>query len=134
MTLTSYHTSETHDILGLIDTEKEHKGALIELQRMCETTGHMEEELPEMVTKVEAEIVHGLASMAIDVDESDCFYKRYAVLEQSPPLPFEGMDDTLIRDKVNRTTNTIMEEEEISVSPSRKKWFAAMQEENIRTE
>lgn len=45
----------------------------------------------------------------------------HTVLEQSPPLLFEGMDDIFIHDKVDRDTNTTVEEEEISVSPSHKR-------------
>ncbi|KAF9241378.1 DENN domain-containing protein [Melanogaster broomeanus] len=55
----------------LADTEQAHKDAIIELERMRETMEHMEQERAEMVAEVEAQIERALASMAVDVDESD---------------------------------------------------------------
>ncbi|KAG2350349.1 hypothetical protein BDR05DRAFT_899202 [Suillus weaverae] len=55
----------------LHDTEVAHKEALVELDRMRETMERMEEERAEMVAEVEAQIERALASMAVDVDESD---------------------------------------------------------------
>lgn len=55
----------------LHDTEVAHKEALVELERMRETMERMEEERAEMVAEVEAQIERALASMAVDVDESD---------------------------------------------------------------
>ena len=56
---------------GLNDTEHAHKYALIELERMRETMERMEQERAEMVAEVEAQIERALASMAVDIDESD---------------------------------------------------------------
>lgn len=56
---------------GLNDTEHAHKDALIELERMRETMERMEQERAEMVAEVEAQIERALASMAVDIDESD---------------------------------------------------------------
>lgn len=170
--ITGCRTSEAHDILGLTDTEKAHKEALTELQRMRETMERMEEERAEMVAEVEAQIERALASMAVDVDESDYCEEmdsrpasrmsasaqstrgarsrrasdavknscgegtgsrlRSVGTESTLAESFEGMDDTLVHDKVDRDTTTITEEEEISVSPSRKKRFSATQEENVQ--
>ncbi|OJA18722.1 hypothetical protein AZE42_01245 [Rhizopogon vesiculosus] len=55
----------------LQDTERAHKEALVELERMRETMERMEEERAEMVAEVEAQIERALASMAVDVEESD---------------------------------------------------------------
>ncbi|KAG6381179.1 DENN domain-containing protein [Boletus reticuloceps] len=55
----------------LFETERAHKDALMELERMREAMDHMEQERAEMVAEVEAQIERALASMAIDVDESD---------------------------------------------------------------
>lgn len=56
---------------GLVDTERAHKDALVELERMRDTMERMEQERAEMVAEVEAQIERALASMAVDVDESD---------------------------------------------------------------
>ncbi|KAF8560362.1 hypothetical protein OG21DRAFT_1401805 [Imleria badia] len=55
----------------LVETERAHKDALVELERMRDTMEHMEQERAEMVAEVEAQIERALASMAVDVDESD---------------------------------------------------------------
>ncbi|KAH7883590.1 DENN domain-containing protein [Phlebopus sp. FC_14] len=55
----------------LTETEQAHKDALIELERMRETMERMEQERAEMVAEVEAQIERALASMAVDIDESD---------------------------------------------------------------
>lgn len=44
---------------------------MLELERMKETMDKMEQERAEMVAEVEAQIERALASMAVDVDESD---------------------------------------------------------------
>ncbi|KAL4069616.1 hypothetical protein V8B97DRAFT_597959 [Scleroderma yunnanense] len=156
----------------LTDTEKAHKEALIELQRMRETMDRMEEERAEMVAEVEAQIERALASMAVDVDESDYCEDlssrpgsrmsasarsasgarsrrasdavktnddegvgsrlRSVGTESTLAESFGGMDDTLVHSKTDRDTTTITEEEEISVSPSRKKRFSATQEEVVQ--
>ena len=56
---------------GLVETERAHKDALIELEGMRQTMERMEQERAEMVAEVEAQIERALASMAVDVDESD---------------------------------------------------------------
>lgn len=138
---------------------------------MRETMERMEEERAEMVAEVEAQIERALASMAVDVDESDYCEEmgsrpasrmsasaqstrdarsrrasdavknscegtgsrlRSVGTESTLAESFEGMDDTLVHDKVDRDTTTITEEEEISASPSRKKRFSATQEENVQ--
>ncbi|KAG1749981.1 DENN domain-containing protein [Suillus paluster] len=55
----------------LQDTERAHKEALVELEHMRETMERMEEERAEMVAEVEAQIERALASMAVDVEESE---------------------------------------------------------------
>lgn len=167
----THHTLATNNMLGLTETEVAHKDALIELQRMRETMERMEEERAEMVAEVEAQIERALASMAVDVDESDYCEEidsrpasrmsapqstrgarsrrasdavksncgegtttrlRSVGTESTLAESFEGMDDTLVHGKTDRDTTTITEEEEISVSPSRKKRFSATQEEIVQ--
>lgn len=158
--------------LGLVDTEGAHKEALIELHRMRETMERMEQERAEMVAEVEAQIERALASMAVDVDESDYGGEitsrpasrmsnsarsaggtrsrqpsdpmkttsdenggarlRSIGTESTLAESYGGMDDTLVHIKSDRETSTITEEEEISVSPARKKRFSATQEEIIQ--
>lgn len=55
----------------LRDTEAEHKKAMAELEEMRETMERMELERAEMVAEVEAQIERALASMAVDIDDSD---------------------------------------------------------------
>jgi hypothetical protein len=55
----------------LREKEKEQKDAQLELQRMRENMERMEIEREEMVREVEAQIERALASMAVDVDDSD---------------------------------------------------------------
>jgi len=57
--------------LELKETESAHREALIELQKMHETMETMEQERAEMVAEVEAQIEKALASMAVDIDDSD---------------------------------------------------------------
>jgi len=57
--------------LELRDTEAAHRGAVQELARMKETMEKMEEERAAMVAEVEAQIERALASMAVDLEESD---------------------------------------------------------------
>lgn len=53
------------------ETEAAHRGAVQELTRMKETMDKMEEERAAMVAEVEAQIERALASMAVDLEESD---------------------------------------------------------------
>jgi EEF1A N-terminal glycine/lysine methyltransferase len=55
----------------LKDTEAAHRDALVELQKMRDTMEIMEQERAEMVAEVEAQIEKALASMAVDIDDSD---------------------------------------------------------------
>jgi EEF1A N-terminal glycine/lysine methyltransferase len=55
----------------LYETESAHKAALEELEEMRETMERMELERAEMIAEVEAQIERALASMAVDVDESE---------------------------------------------------------------
>ncbi|KAL9716244.1 hypothetical protein Ac2012v2_000690 [Leucoagaricus gongylophorus] len=55
----------------LRETEAAHRGAVQELTRMKETMDKMEEERAAMVAEVEAQIERALASMAVDLEESD---------------------------------------------------------------
>ena len=55
----------------LYETEGAHKEALQELERMRETMERMEQERAEMIAEVEAQIERALASMAVDMDDSD---------------------------------------------------------------
>lgn len=48
-----------------------HKQALEELEQMRQTMERMEEERAEMIAEVEAQIERALASMAVEVDESE---------------------------------------------------------------
>ena len=52
-------------------TESAHREALVKLQKMHETMEFMEQERAEMVTEVKAQIKKALASMAVDIDDSD---------------------------------------------------------------
>ncbi|KAH9004017.1 hypothetical protein EDB86DRAFT_2886260 [Lactarius hatsudake] len=55
----------------LKETEVAHRDALVELQKMRDTMENMEQERAEMVAEVEAQIEKALASMAVDIDDSD---------------------------------------------------------------
>lgn len=154
------------------ETERAHKEALIELHRMREMMERMEQERAEMVAEVEAQIERALASMAVDVDESEYggeISSRPGSRMSAPARSVSGassrrasdavksgngdgggsrlrsvgtestlaesygdMDDTLVHNKTDRETNAIREEEEVSVSPTRKKRFSATQEEIVQ--
>ncbi|KAH7930967.1 hypothetical protein BV22DRAFT_1108857 [Leucogyrophana mollusca] len=142
----------------LKDTEHAHKEALVELQRMRDTMERMEEERAEMVAEVEAQIERALASMAVDVDVDESDYgaessrpasRLSAARSVSDPVhggsrlrsfatestlaeSYERGDDTLVAGKVERDTETIEEEEETAVSPTRKKRFSATQAEILQ--
>jgi len=62
---------QTSYLSELKETESAHREALVELQKMRKTMEFMEQERVEMVTKVEAQIEKALASMAMDIDDSD---------------------------------------------------------------
>ncbi|KAG6851061.1 hypothetical protein H0H93_002953 [Arthromyces matolae] len=69
VTLTAAEKSKLQNQLK--ETEFAHKEAVLELERMRETMERMEQERAEMVAEVEAQIERALASMAVDLDESD---------------------------------------------------------------
>ncbi|KAG5647987.1 hypothetical protein DXG03_007021 [Asterophora parasitica] len=69
VTLTAVEKSKLQNQLK--DTEHAHKEAILELERMRDTMEKMEQERAEMVAEVEAQIERALASMAVDIDESD---------------------------------------------------------------
>ncbi|KAG6890405.1 hypothetical protein C0995_008759 [Termitomyces sp. Mi166 len=69
VTLTAAEKSKLQNQLK--ETELAHKEAILELERMRETMEKMERERAEMVAEVEAQIERALASMAVDLDESD---------------------------------------------------------------
>ncbi|KAI0275070.1 hypothetical protein BC834DRAFT_815136 [Gloeopeniophorella convolvens] len=60
----------------LRETEVAHRDALVELQTMRETMETMEQERAEMVAEVESQIEKALASMAVDIDDSDDYDSR----------------------------------------------------------
>ena len=66
-----YHTRGLICLSELKETEAAHLDALIELQKMRDTMETMEQERAEMVAEVEAQIEKALASMAVDIDDSD---------------------------------------------------------------
>ena len=70
-TLTPTCSLQQIGVSELKETESAHREALVELQKMRETMEFMEQERAEMVTKVEAQIEKALASMAMDIDDSD---------------------------------------------------------------
>ncbi|KAF9015158.1 hypothetical protein BDQ17DRAFT_1418269 [Cyathus striatus] len=69
VTLTAVEKSKLQNQLK--DTEQAHQEAVLELQRMKQTMEKMEQERAEMIAEVEAQIERALASMAVDVDDSD---------------------------------------------------------------
>ncbi|KAH0838307.1 DENN domain-containing protein [Lanmaoa asiatica] len=157
----------------LVDTELAHKDALIELERMRDTMERMEQERAEMVAEVEAQIERALASMAVDVDESDyggelssrpgsrmstsarsasgtrsrrtsdavkngshesngSRLRSFGTESTLAEAYEQGMDDTLVASKSERETDTITEEQETQVSPTKKKRFSATQSEVVQ--
>lgn len=127
---------------------------MVELEKMKETMDKMEQERAEMVAEVEAQIERALASMAVDVDESDYGSSRPDSRLSSVSSPAsrtrkssdsgktrhmrsfgtestlaesfgDGPDDVLIG-KNDRETGTIEEdEEEETPSPNKRKRFSA---------
>ena len=55
----------------LKETESAHREALGELEKMRDTMDTMEQERADMVAEVEAQIEKALASMAVDIEDSD---------------------------------------------------------------
>jgi hypothetical protein len=128
---------------------------MLELSRMKETMDRMEEERAEMVAEVEAQIERALASMAVDIDESDYGGSRSSSRLSSASAPSrsrrasdaakahhlrsfgtestlaeaydEGDEESPQGNKSEMTTETIQEddEEDLPSTPSRKKRFSA---------
>ncbi|KAG5639246.1 hypothetical protein H0H81_005320 [Sphagnurus paluster] len=151
VTLTAVEKSKLQNQLR--DTEQAHREAMLELQQMRETMDKMEQERAEMVAEVEAQIERALASMAVDIDESDYGSSRpNSRMSSTSGLPRSrrssdatktrhtrsfGTESTLTESysetdgegtqhKHERETGTIPEaDEEPPMSPPKKKRFSA---------
>ena len=67
-----HEQSSFHFVLvELQDTETAHTEAMLELERMRTEMEKMEEERAQMIAEVEAQIEKALASMIVDLDDSD---------------------------------------------------------------
>ncbi|KAH9486937.1 DENN domain-containing protein [Psilocybe cubensis] len=151
VTLTAVEKTKLQNQLR--DTENAHKEAILELERMKETMDRMEQERAEMVAEVEAQIERALASMAVEMDDSDygssrpnsrlsnisgTRSRRASDAAKSRHLRSFGTESTLaesygieaveeeetIADKP-RGTETILEDDEEELSVSKKKRFSA---------
>ncbi|PPQ80823.1 hypothetical protein CVT25_001948 [Psilocybe cyanescens] len=137
----------------LKDTEKAHKEATLELERMKETMDRMEQERAEMVAEVEAQIERALASMAVEMDDSDygssrpnsrlsnisgSRSRRASDAAKSRHLRSFGTESTLaesygidameeeeIASEKPRETSTILEDDEEEPAIAKKKRFSA---------
>jgi nicotinamide N-methyltransferase len=139
----------------LKDTETAHKDAMSELEKMKETMDKMEQERADMVAEVEAQIERALASMAVEMEDSDygssrpdsrlssvsgsARSRRTSDATKTRPLRSFATESTLAESceeegggtspvgKTERETGTIEEDEEedATMSPSRKKRFSA---------
>lgn len=128
---------------------------MVELEKMKETMDKMEQERAEMVAEVEAQIERALASMAVDIDESDYSNSRPGSRLSSASGPSRSRrpsdaaktrqlrsfatestlaesygdsdTDASVPAKIERETGTIVEddEEEPNVPTTRKKRFSA---------
>lgn len=158
MSVTSVVFMEAHahslHATELSETEKAHKEALGELENMRHTMEKMEEERAEMIAEVEAQIERALASMAVDMDESDYDSRPSSRMSSrsapstlrrpsdSRPRPLrsfstestlaesyrvDSRDDTLVGGKGVResTVEEVDEEEEETVTATKKKRFSA---------
>ncbi len=159
MSVTSVTFLEAHAhsfrAIELSETEKAHKEALGELENMRHTMEKMEEERAEMIAEVEAQIERALASMAVDMDESDYDSRPSSRLSSrsapstlrrpsdSRPRPLrsfstestlaesyrvDSRDDTLVGGKGGireSTVEEVDEEEEETVTTTKKKRFSA---------
>lgn len=159
MSVTSVTFLEAHAhsfrAIELSETEKAHKEALGELENMRHTMEKMEDERAEMIAEVEAQIERALASMAVDMDESDYDSRPSSRLSSrsapstlrrpsdSRPRPLrsfstestlaesyrvDSRDDTLVGGKGGireSTVEEVDEEEEETVTTTKKKRFSA---------
>ncbi|GLB36150.1 putative protein with domain found in a variety of signalling proteins, always encircled by uDENN and dDENN [Lyophyllum shimeji] len=153
VTLTAVEKTKLQNQLK--DTEQAHKEAILELERMRETMEKMEQERAEMVAEVEAQIERALASMAVDIDDSDYASSRPSSRLSSTSAPSRsrrasdattrtrqlrsfGTDSTLAEsygdiDGEDSRANTSEREignipeddEESPMTPSKKKRFSA---------
>ncbi|KAF8807403.1 DENN domain-containing protein [Phlegmacium glaucopus] len=138
----------------LRDTENAHKEAMSELEKMKDTMDKMEQERAEMVAEVEAQIERALASMAVDIDDSDYGSSRphsrssnmsgprsrrpsdaaksrhlrsfgtESTLAESYGEEMEAVEESSTTDKLDRE-NAIIEEDDEEEIPSRRKRFSA---------
>ncbi|TCD71538.1 hypothetical protein EIP91_008919 [Steccherinum ochraceum] len=138
----------------LSETETAHRDALRELEQMKNTMEKMEEERAEMIAEVEQQIESALASMAVDMDGGDSEYgsrpssrmssrsapstlRRPSESRARPMRSFstestlaesysgESMELPVNKDVRSSTVEEVEEEEEVPVSPSKKKRFSA---------
>ncbi|KAF8898744.1 hypothetical protein BD779DRAFT_1607447 [Infundibulicybe gibba] len=152
VTLTAAEKSKLQNQLK--DTEVAHRDAMSELEKMKDTMEKMEQERAEMVAEVEAQIERALASMAVDIDDSDYGSSRPSSRLSSVSGPTRsrrasdatknrhmrsfGTESTLAETfsedgedpsitKIERENGTIEEadEEDATISVSKKKRFSA---------
>ena len=127
---------------------------MLELDRMKETMDKMEQERAEMVAEVEAQIERALASMAVDIDDSDYgssrphsrlsnmsgtrsrrpsdaaksrFHRSFgteSTLAESYGDEIETLEESSTADKLDRE-DVIIEEDEEEVTLTRRKRFSA---------
>ena len=128
---------------------------MLELERMKDTMDKMEQERAEMVAEVEAQIERALASMAVDIDDSDYGGSRPhsrlsnmsgsrsrrpsdaaksrhlrsfgtdSTLAESYGEEMEAMEESSAVDKLDRENAIIEEEEEDITLPIRKRFSAS---------
>ncbi|KDR84987.1 hypothetical protein GALMADRAFT_233519 [Galerina marginata CBS 339.88] len=150
VTLTAVEKTKLQNQLR--DTESAHKEAMLELEHMKETMDRMEQERAEMVAEVEAQIERALASMAVELDDSDygssrphsrlsnvsgSRSRRPSDAAKSRPLRSFATESTLAESygedmetvdeeaKLGRETGTIIEDDEDEPTVSKKKRFSA---------
>lgn len=106
-------------MLELRETETAHHDAVKELAQMKETMEKMEIERAEMVAEVEAQIERALASMAVDLEESDYTASRpQSRLSSTSGLRSRRSSDAGTKVKVLRsfaTDSTLAEKNEEDV-------------------
>ena len=128
---------------------------MLELDRMKDTMDKMEQERAEMVAEVEAQIERALASMAVDIDDSDygssrphsrlsnmsgsrsrrpsdAAKSRYhrsfgteSTLAESYGDEIEALEESSTADKLDRENAIIEEEDEEDITLTRRKRFSA---------
>ncbi|KAF8974034.1 AEX-3 domain-containing protein [Flammula alnicola] len=155
VTLTAVEKTKLQNQLR--DTESAHKEATLELERMKETMDRMEQERAEMVAEVEAQIERALASMAVEIDDSDygssrphsrlsnvsgSRSRRPSDAAKSRHLRSFGTESTLAEsygedieaegdvtsDKIGRETGTIIEDDEEEPIAKKKRFSASEME------